>query len=249
VVIKKKKKCLLQKIISSLKNIISIAVGNDHCACLDNRGNVFTFRRNNYGQFCIGVDSDTLEYTNIPQIDDQNTPIICSSLSNEDVIDIKCGMFLTLVLTLNGDVLSCGSEERIGRKSEINFSSFEKIEELVEIIKIECGYTHSICIDSRGTLYVFGLQLYGQLGLGDISTRYKPIKHPLLSNIIDVSSGGDHTFVKTADYEIYAFGNNEFSQLGTKTENETQLTPIRVFEDNEDIWCSNYKSKAKSARK
>ena len=32
-------------------------------------------------------------------------------------------------------------------------------------------------------------------------------------------------------------------------ENDNQITPIRVFEDNEDIWFSNInKSKAKSAR-
>ena len=36
-------------------------------------------------------------------------------------------------------------------------------------------------------------------------------------------------------------------QFGIKT-NIHELTPIRVFEDNEDIWFSNIKSKAKSAR-
>ena len=63
------------------------------------------------------------------------------------------------------------------------------------------------------------------------------------------SNGGYHTFVKTSNNEIYAFGYNEYSQLGIKTEDDNQLTPIRVFEDNEDIWFSNInKSKAKSAR-
>ena len=30
----------------------------------------------------------------------------------------------------------------------------------------------------------------GQLGLGDTDTRFKSIKHPSLSNIIDISKGG-----------------------------------------------------------
>ena len=89
----------------------------------------------------------------------------------------------------------------------------------------------------------------GQLGLGDTDNRNKPIKHPSLSNIIDISKGGFHIFVKTSNNEIYAFGRNAHSQLGIRTEGEEQLTPIRVFEDNEDIWFSNInKSKAKSAR-
>jgi len=63
------------------------------------------------------------------------------------------------------------------------------------------------------------------------------------------SNGGDTTFIKTASNEVYAFGNNEFLQLGQKTEQEYQFTPIRVLIDNEDIWFSNIpKSKAKSAR-
>jgi len=99
-------------------------------------------------------------------------------------------------------------------------------------------------------LYVFGDNGSGQLGLGDTDKRNKPIKHPSLSNIIDISNGGNHTFVKTSNNEIYAFGKNGNSQLGIKTENRNQLTPIRVFEDNEDIWSSNITKKptAKSAR-
>jgi len=108
---------------------------------------------------------------------------------------------------------------------------------------------HSICVDTNSALYIFGKNEYGQLGLGDTGNRIKPVKHPSLSNIIDVSSGGNHTFVKTSNNEIYAFGKNEYSQLGIETGDEKQLTPIRVFEYIEDIWYSNSnKPKAKSAR-
>ena len=95
----------------------------------------------------------------------------------------------------------------------------------------------------------FGENSCGQLGLCDEKDRFKPIIHPSLSNVIDISSRGYHSFVKTSNNEIYAFGCNKYSQLGIETTNENQLTPIRVFEDNEDIWYSNInKSKAKSAR-
>ena len=106
-----------------------------------------------------------------------------------------------------------------------------------------------MCIDINNDLFVFGTNHNAQLGLGGINSRNKPIKHPSLSNIVDISKGGNHTFVKTSNNEIYAFGNNKYSQLGIETEDEEQLTPIRVFEGNEDIWYSNIiKSKAKSAR-
>jgi len=117
------------------------------------------------------------------------------------------------------------------------------------IIRIECGICHSLCIDIYHNLYVFGCNQFGQLGLGDTNNRNKPIKHPSLSNIIDISNGGYHTFVKTSNNEIYSFGTNINSQIGIKTENDYPITPIRVLKDNEDIWYSNSgKSKAKSAR-
>merc|ERR1712023_428979 len=97
---------------------------------------------------------------------------------------------------------------------------------------------------TNNELIVFGDSFFGQLG--DTDNRNKPIKHPSLSNIIDISKGGYHSFVKTSNNEIYAFGYNDHSQLGIKTEqDENQITPIRVFED---IWFSNInKSNAKSA--
>jgi len=228
------------QIICSLKDVEFIECGGYHAFCKTLNNEIFCWGRNDRGQ--LGLENT----------DDQNTPILCSSLSNEDVIDIKCGESFTLVLTSNGDVLSCGSNylSQLGRETDGHYysSSFQKIEDLSEISRIECGCDHSLCIDINNDLYVFGANYLGQLGLGDTDKRNKPMKHPSLSNIIDISNGGHHSFVKTSNNEIYAFGNNESSQLGIKTEHEDQFTPIRVFEDNEDIWYSNIKSKAKSAR-
>ena len=74
-------------------------------------------------------------------------------------------------------------------------------------------------------------------------------KYSLLSNIIDISNGGNHNFVKTSNNEIYAFGWNRISQLGVESELENQYFPVPSFQNSEDIWCSKInKSKAKSAR-
>ena len=72
-------------------------------------------------------------------------------------------------------------------------------------------------------------------------------------DIIDISHAANHTFVKTSNNEICAFGNNNAFLLGINIKDdkqeECQLTPIRVFEGNEDIWSSNInRSKPKSAR-
>ena len=225
----------------NLKNIDFVRCGGDFTMCKTFDNEIYSWGLNATGQLGLGSS----EYQ-------QNLPKKLKDVWYDEIIDIACGTSFTLLLTANYEVFSCGRNDfgQLGRKINTNYSSsFQQIEELSEITRIECGYTHSMCVDINNDLYVFGYNKYGQLGLGDTDNRYTPIKHPSLSNIIDISNGGYHTFIKTSNNEIYAFGRNNRSQLGIKTEHENQITPIRVFEDNEDIWFSNInKSKAKSAR-
>jgi len=210
-----------------LKDVEFIECGRDFAFCKMLNNETFCWGNNQQGKLGLGND------------DDQNTPILNSALSNEDVVDIKCGGYHMLVLTLNGDVLSCGNNSygQLGRETYTYYSFFDKIVELSDITRIECGSNHSLCIDMKGDLYVFGNNEGNILGLGDKKKIEKPTKHPL-SNIIDISKGGDNVFVKTSNNEVFSLGNA----------GDSSLTLIRVFEDNEDVWFSNVKSKAKSAR-
>ena len=245
----RKTKQFSPKIINKPKTMVNIefiesAGSQVMCKTFDNK--VFCWGYNYYGQLGISRNKTTV-----------NTPVLLKKWKGlKNIVDIKCGGGHTLVLLSNGDVYSCGDEIVIGRETDEEYydalndyficfsSSLKKIEALSNIVRIECGCYNSYCIDSHYNLFVFG-----KLGINQMDSVNSPIIHPSLSNIIDVASGGLITFVKTSNNEIYALGDNRFSQLGIKTENKKQTTPIRVFEDNEDIWFSNInKSKAKSAR-
>ena len=231
--------------IESLKDIDFFEC-SDHTVCKTLNNEIYVWGSNEEDQLGIGNKkiTDNIYYCSIP--------IKCEDWPN-DIIDIKCGLHHTLVLTSSQDVYSCGSNEygQLGQSSTFSHTLLKVGDISGIIIKIQCGYNHSMCIDINNDLYIFGENVFGQLGLKNTDTDgiYEPMKHPSLSNIIDISSGGWSTFVKTSNNEIYAFGDNEFSQLGIDTQGFEQFTPIRVFEDNEDIWYSNIpKSKAKSAR-
>ena len=220
-----------------LKDIDFIECGGFHVFCKSLDNILYCWGCNNIGQLGIGTTSSF-----------QNFPM--RSIFKHETVDVKCGANHSLLLTEQQEVFSCGSnsEFQLGRESDYNSHLFENIDSLREIVRIECGSDNSICFDTYNNIYVFGYNYRGQLGLGSTEDVEEPMKHPL-SNIIDISKGGEHTFVKTSNNEIYAFGRNYSSQLGIETKDKIQLTPIRVFEDNEDIWFSNInKSKAKSAR-
>ena len=227
-----------QKILS-LEDVELVECGSNYTFCKTINNEIFTWGYNEHGSLGLG------------NFDNHRIPIQNLLLTNIEIVDIKCGYLHTLLLTSNLEVLSCGNnlEGQLGREiTGENASTFQKIPTLSEITRIECGSFQSMCINAYNDLYVFGFNSNGELGLSDNNHRFKPVKHPL-SNIIDISKGGDHTFVKTSKNEIYAFGCSSKSQLGIQTNQNNHSTPIRVFEDNEDIWFSNInKSKAKSAR-
>ena len=189
-----------------------------------------------------------------------HSPVLCDNwltstsgdITNE-ILDIKCGYNHSLVLSKSLEVYSCGlhSAGQLGRtpSTDSNGDKLVKIPYLSNILRIECGNNHSMCLDINDNFFVFGDNSYGQLGIQGGLSQF-PIQHTL-SDVIDISSGGNHTFVKTSCGKIFAFGKNDHSQLGVETVNSglSNKEPIQVFQDNEDYWSSNIsKSNAKSAR-
>jgi len=75
-----------------------------------------------------------------------------------------------------------------------------------------------------GTVYSWGFNRYGQLGVGSESNMLLPTAIPDLSNITMVSCGSEQTAALTADGKVYTFGRGQDARLGhgeTSGSNET----------------------------
>ena len=229
------------KRIESLSNIEFISCGGFHTICKSFENDIYSWGENNYGQLGIG------------EINSQHSPFKCVNWP-KDIIDIKCGESHSLVLTLKEEVFSCGYNYtgQLGRDSidEVYSPDMNTISTISQIIRIECGSEHSMCISRNSDLYVFGTNESLQLGIEDNGFIPYPVKYPV-NDIIDISSRGFHTFIKTSLNEIFASGDNICSQLGVETNDDNIIGRIiQVFQDNKDIWWSNIikPSRAKSAR-
>ena len=77
------------------------------------------------------------------------------------------------------------------------------------------GGFFSLVLLSDYTLVAFGNNYFGQLGVGDTSSRHVPTPVVGLSNVIKVSGGWQHAVALKADGTVWAWGKNQQGQLGT----------------------------------
>jgi alpha-tubulin suppressor-like RCC1 family protein len=69
-------------------------------------------------------------------------------------------------------------------------------------------------IKTDSTLWTWGINDYGQLGLGDIVSRSSPVQVGALVNWRQVATGRYHTLAVKTDGTLWAWGRNEGGQLG-----------------------------------
>jgi alpha-tubulin suppressor-like RCC1 family protein len=97
-----------------------------------------------------------------------------------------------------------------------------------QIIDFANGVYHCIARNSSGKVYCWGSNRWGLLGIGSKDESYhKPILNPYLNNVIDISCGARHSLVLTNCGDVYAWGRNNWGQIGNGC-NSDQLIPFKV---------------------
>ena len=188
-----------------VEDIIAVSCGGEHTAILKSDGTIYTFGRNDYGQLGSGY---SYQNSNIPlKVEYIYEDGLGLSNIGKDVIAVSCGYSHTLILKSDGTVISFGRNF----DGELGFSSpnlpYEEFPKLIpgvsDIIDISAGKDFSAILKSDGTLYTFGFNGSGQLGLGNSTTGpYTPTQIETHSDIIAVSCGYYHTAIIKQNLDI-----------------------------------------------
>ncbi|XP_078088319.1 RCC1 and BTB domain-containing protein 2-like isoform X3 [Mustelus asterias] len=101
-------------------------------------------------------------------------------------------------------------------------------------IRLACVFgtsgNETLYVTEDDEVFAFGTNCSGCLGTGDIQSTIEPKKIDVLcgKKIIHLSYGsGPHVVLTTSDGEVYAWGNNGYSQLGNGTTTQG-LSPCQV---------------------
>ena len=98
---------------------------------------------------------------------------------------------------------------------------------------IAVGVSHSVALQTDGTLWSWGINSNGELGDGSLVRRLTPVRvrafdGTVFDEGVSVVAGGNHTLVERGDGTWWGWGSNLYGQLGDGTTVTPRLTPVQV---------------------
>jgi len=191
--------------VGSLTNWGSVFGGEIHTTAIKTDRTVWSWGDNEFGQ--LGLEDEL----------DRSSPVQVGLLT--DWSYITGGRFFTAALKTDGTLWTWGSNDNgqlglgdVGAGTDR--SSPEQVGALSIWKSIDGGGYHTAAIKTDGTLWTWGRNTNGQLGLENVLIRSSPEQVGSLTNWSFVACGGLHTTAIKTDGTLWAWGYNQDGGLG-----------------------------------
>ena len=220
-------------------DVKQVACGYKHTCILKNDGSIWSCGSNNTGQLGLGDTTNRNTFTQV------------TTNINNDVRQIACGVYYTVILKNDGSVWSCGynGNGNLGLADTTDRSTFSQVTTNInnDVKQIACGLYHTIILKNDGSLWSCGLNDKGQLGLNDTTNKniFTQVTTNINNDVKLVDCGAYHTFILKNDGSLWSCGLNDYGQLGIGTWDEnahsifTQVT-TNINNDVKLVDCGYY---------
>jgi alpha-tubulin suppressor-like RCC1 family protein len=152
--------------------------------------------------------------------------------------EISCGHFFSLAIASEGTLWAWGLNDdgRTGlNRSSGSVGRPTKISEDRNWKNISAGQAHSLAIKEDGSLWSWGRNSNGQLGLGSTSSRgvLTPSRVGFSNDWEKISAGGNHSLAIKTDGTLWAWGSNLNGRTGLNLSSGVTSSPIKIGEDSD----------------
>lgn len=220
------------------KNLKSIKFNQNHSLAIDDKGQVYSWGNDTYGQLgrgqanrhsCVKAADCRLDISAIAGID--------------NAVMLAAGYNHNLVLTKDGSVWAFGAnaQGQLGNNTAIDSSipvkvDFSAAEGVGHIIQVVASSSSSYALDDKGQVWGWGSDASANLGRGRtcdkanncININSKPMRINVIANdlsngttqqaekeiVTQLAAGKDHVLALTNKNSVYAWGLNASSQIG-----------------------------------
>lgn len=202
-------------------NIYFIACGYYHSVVINEEGSVYSWGNNEHGQLGVG----SLEDVRVPHKISSPLP---------PITNISCGAYHVIAVD-NQSLLWCwgwNSLGQLGLDHKIDQLSPVSLENIFKknVISVSCGYSHSVVVIDDGSMWGWGYNENGELGMNDIDASAIPKQIFGVDVTQYVTCGGNHTICVDDKGKLWCFGWNEDGQLGTKNWDD-YYSPVSIDSD------------------
>ena len=210
--------------------VVKIACGDSISAALTRSGALFTWGTFRDSQGVLGFDAKGTLL--------QDRPTLLAGLSGNKIIQIAAGANHLIALSDSSSLFSwgCGEQGQLGRRIlerhkkgallPQNVTPRLKRRETASFGALACGSYHTLALRSDGLLYSWGLNNYGQLGLGDLNPRLIAEPLELQKNIrfTMMAAGEHHSLALSRDGLVFSWGRGDSGQLGLSLDAPTSIS-------------------------
>ena len=205
--------------IGALTNWVQVSANFAHNACVTTTGTLFTWGDGANGR--LGHND----------VVSRSSPVQVGALTNWAQASTG-GNWGTACLKTDGTLWTWGGNAngQLGQNDLVSRSSPVQVGALTNWAQVAAGNftgTHILCIKTDGTLWAWGYNREGQLGLGNTLPRSSPVQVGSLTNWARASAGQNHTACVTTSGTLFTWGYGTFGRLG-RNSNISNSSPIQV---------------------
>jgi alpha-tubulin suppressor-like RCC1 family protein len=160
---------------------------------------------------------------------DASTPVQVHGLSG--VVAIAAGAWDGYALLADGTVWSWGANGN-GERGDGSWTEQSlvpvQVSGLADVTAI-AGEIHGVeALRSDGTVWGWGLNDYGQLGIGAAFESNVPVQVAGLPGVVAIAGGWHDGYALAADGTVWAWGDDSSGQLGNSADIAGSLVPVQV---------------------
>jgi alpha-tubulin suppressor-like RCC1 family protein len=202
--------------VGALTDWNSISTAEDFSSAIKNDGTLWMWGRNSFGQLGHG---NTTSYS---------SPVQVGSLTNWKYISTGRQ---TAAIKTDGTLWVWGSNDygQLGLNDRTNRSSPVQVGTETDWKQVDAGiYFHIVAIKNNGTLWAWGGNTFGGLGLNDRTHRSSPVQVGSLTNWKLVSSGFYSTIATKTDGTAWSWGNNQSQVVLGLNDITNRSSPVQI---------------------
>ncbi len=197
-----------------ISGITSVRVGSLHSLALDNTGKVWAWGSNANGR--LG-DGTTVSRNRAVAVQDS-----IGILQGAEEVCAGDGFSLAI---RGGVVLAWGQNNfaQLGDGSSVDKRKAVEVQtasgNLSGVVAVSSGANHGVALKADGTVWTWGQNNLGQLGLNDLTNRSRATQIPDINDALAVAAGASQTYILRSALggSVWATGANGVGQLGDGT--------------------------------